>query len=325
MIEESPELAAVMRRVLKAFGDGDVPAIRRLTEAADYTLVIGSAPGEWDQGRRAVEPMLLQAGVSRPFVYKVGRLAAFQSGSVGWAGADTVAHFEAGHEVPIRMTAVFHLDQGVWRIVHWHVSTPQEDDPDVLGPELFEALQRVFDPAEAPAVIADGSMPQSTNTVTLVFTDVQDSTRLVTESGDLAWGELATAHFEGLAAIAEKHRGLVVKTMGDGAMLAFGSTRDGVDAAIDIQKAAGESRPPLKVRVGVNTGDAVKAGGDYLGRMVNLTARLAGAARAGESLVSEVVRTLVGADSGYEFSEPLTVELKGLPGRHVVYSVRPPS
>ena len=75
------------------------------------------------------------------------------------------------------------------------------------------------------------------------------------------------------------HRGRVVKTMGDGALVEFASAVDAVDCAVAVQIAmaamnAASGRTPMEFRIGINLGDIVSEGDDILGDGVNVAARL---------------------------------------------------
>ena len=67
--------------------------------------------------------------------------------------------------------------------------------------------------------------------------------------------------------IIKRHRGTVVKRLGDGTMTVFRSARDAIDAALETQTAV--SSTELKVRIGVHTGDSLRRDGDYYGVAVN--------------------------------------------------------
>jgi hypothetical protein len=111
----------------------------------DATLILGSDPREWYEGGDASELLVVQAEGMPRFDYDIHRLAAFENGSTAWAASDVTARLESGHAVALRMTAVFCLDHGVWRVVNWHTSAPQADDPEVIGVELSETMSRLVD------------------------------------------------------------------------------------------------------------------------------------------------------------------------------------
>ena len=138
--------------------------------------------------------------------------------------------------------------------------------------------------------------------VTLMFSDIENSTLLNEQMGDAKWMEVLRAHNTVIERVVNAHHGHVVKTMGDGYMVAFKSAADGLRCAITIQKALSEPRSAMsvvRVRIGLHTGEMVREGDDFFGRHVNLAARVAGQAGGGEILVSGVVRELV---SGLPFA-----------------------
>jgi adenylate cyclase len=133
----------------------------------------------------------------------------------------------------------------------------------------------------------------------LLFTDLVGFSSWALEAGDSAALELLRA-----VGIAEEsaivwHRGQIVKRLGDGVMATFLAAQRAVDAALDIQIAIDEIevasfRPRL--RAGVHWGSPRKLGGDYLGVDVNIAARVAEAAKAGEVLVSDAVAERIDTD-----------------------------
>jgi len=96
-----------------------------------------------------------------------------------------------------------------------------------------------------------------------------------------------------------EHRGRVVKTTGDGALVEFASTVDAVRCAIDIQRgmtARNADRPPnkkIEFRIGVNVGDIIVEDNDIFGDGVNIAARLESICQAGGICISDVVQQQV--------------------------------
>jgi class 3 adenylate cyclase len=83
-----------------------------------------------------------------------------------------------------------------------------------------------------------------------------------------------------------------------------------------------DGAPPLPVRIGIHTGDALREADQFFGTTVHYAARVASHALGGEVLVSSLVRELVaGGASSVSFSEGREVELKGLDGRHQLYAL----
>ena len=134
-------------------------------------------------------------------------------------------------------------------------------------------------------------------TVTFLFTDLEGSTRLWEEYPDAMRASLAR-HDELLRGAIESHAGHVVKTTGDGFHAAFATAHDALEAALAAQLAL-TAEPwartgPLRVRMGVHTGEAEYRDGDYYGTALNRAARVAGAAYGGQLLVSRATMELLG-------------------------------
>ncbi|MGZ8795554.1 MAG: adenylate/guanylate cyclase domain-containing protein, partial [Gaiellaceae bacterium] len=182
--------------------------------------------------------------------------------------------------------------------------------------ELERTVQREH-PDLSSNLAADG-------TVTIVFTDIVDSTVLIARLGDRAWLDLLRRHNAVIDEATAAHGGTVVETQGDGSMLAFSSARRAVACAQSIQRAIhtgfANDSPPIRVRIGVHTGDALHEADHFFGTTVHYAARVASQALGGEVVVSNVVRELVaGRDIG--FLEGREVELKGLDGLHQLFAV----
>jgi class 3 adenylate cyclase len=168
--------------------------------------------------------------------------------------------------------------------------------------------------------------PAPDGTVTLMFSDIEDSTVLTERLGDQAWQELLRRHNGLIREQIKAHDGFEVKTMGDGFMVAFQSAKKGLDCAIAIQRAFhghnDEHGEHVKVRIGLHAGEAIKDGDDFYGKNVIMASRVAGKAVGGEILVSSLLRSLVESSVGAgTFTESRDVELKGLSGTHTVFSV----
>jgi class 3 adenylate cyclase len=181
----------------------------------------------------------------------------------------------------------------------------------------------------AASVVADRpdlrASAGSDGTVTLMFTDLGDSTRLNERLGDRRWLEILAAHHEMVRRIVASYGGTEVKSQGDGFMLVFDSARRAIECGLAIRRGAEaqvtEDNKPLRVRIGVHTGEVVRRGEDFFGRHVNLAARVAAAAAPGEVLVSSLVHDLLAGDHELRFDASRSVELKGFEERHLVYAI----
>ena len=110
-------------------------------------------------------------------------------------------------------------------------------------------------------------------------------------------------------------------------MVAFSSTRRAIECAQAIQRAftaelGADPNGPIRVRIGLHTGEPLRQDGDFYGKAVVLAARIAGQASGGEILTSAIVKEMV-AQSGeaVRFEDEREVSLKGLAGTYRIYRV----
>ena len=155
--------------------------------------------------------------------------------------------------------------------------------------------------------------------VTVLFTDIVDSTKLAAELGDLKWSDLLEDHHKKIRHELEIFRGHEVKTTGDG----FHATFDGPARAIQCADAIRDSTRQLglNLRIGVHTGECEIRGESLEGVAIHMAARISGMAAGGDILVSRTVKDLV-AGSGIEFENIGTYTLKGIPDEHQIFKVR---
>jgi class 3 adenylate cyclase len=147
--------------------------------------------------------------------------------------------------------------------------------------------------------------------VTLLFTDLVDSTAKAAELGDARWRQLLSDHFEAVRAELERFGGREVKTTGDGMLATFEGPARALHCAAAIRRAAEKHR--LEIRAGVHVGEVELVGEDVRGVTVHEAARVMAAAGPGEILVSDMTRALAGA-SGLAFDDRGTHTFKGLDG-----------
>ena len=194
-----------------------------------------------------------------------------------------------------------------------------------ISSDIYTSIAAVADSVqrERPDIAAHAAPD---GTVTIMFSDIEDSTVLTERLGDQAWQELLRTHNALIRGQLRAHDGYEVKTMGDGFMIAFQSAKKGLACAIAIQRAFDRHDAAdvehVKVRIGLHAGEAIKDDDDFYGKNVILASRIAGKAVGGEILVSSLVHQLVESSvSAALFSEPRDVELKGLTGTHGIYAV----
>src|SRR5579872_1127045 len=137
-------------------------------------------------------------------------------------------------------------------------------------------------------------LPQGT--VTLLFTDIEGSTRLLHEIGD-RYGDLLADHDRLMHQVVTAHGGVVVDTEGDAFFVVFSDASEAVNAAAAAQSALDAHSWPhggwLRVRMGVHTGSPRLRGNDYWGADVHYAARLCAAAHGRQVLLSASTRELV--------------------------------
>ena len=155
-----------------------------------------------------------------------------------------------------------------------------------------------------------------TGTVTLLFTDLVGSTELLDRLGDDAADRLRDDHFRVLRDAVREHRGEEVKSLGDGLMVAFGSAFDGLACAAAMQRRIAEDHErlgaeSLGLRVGLNAGEVMRAEDDYFGAPVVVAKRLCDRAEPAQTLVSGILRALVGSRGGYRLLDLGMLSLKG--------------
>ncbi|MDX6512374.1 MAG: hypothetical protein QOE36_1878 [Gaiellaceae bacterium] len=176
-----------------------------------------------------------------------------------------------------------------------------------LSPEIPEELERL-------AAELEGQEAAEPETVlaTVLFTDLVGSTSTAAKLGNDAWAELVGRHHSAVRRELGRYGGREVDTAGDG----FFATFDGPARA--ISEAVAELG--LHVRAGVHTGECRVVDDKPSGIAVNVGARVAALAQAGEVVVTSTVKDLVaGSDLGFE--ERGERELKGVPGTWRLYAV----
>jgi class 3 adenylate cyclase len=188
-----------------------------------------------------------------------------------------------------------------------HLSILQTTGPIVDWIDDFEE----FVTGARPVAYADRVL------ATVVYTDIVDSTATASTLGDAAWKRVLDRHDRLVGREIDRHRGVLVKSTGDGALARFDGPARAVSCALAIADAAPEIG--LEVRAGVHTGEIELRGDDIGGISAHLGARVAALAGPHEVLVSRTVRDLV-AGSDLAFAERGEYELKGVPDRWQIYA-----
>ena len=157
-------------------------------------------------------------------------------------------------------------------------------------------------------------MAENARTVTILFTDLVNSTELMQRAGDEDAQRIFKAHYQVLREAVSANGGAEVKSLGDGLMVAFNAAADAVRCAVNMQQAsrraiAGEH---LAIRVGLNVGDALRDEGDLFGTPVVVARRLCDTAAAGQIRCSAAVAHVLAGRQAFSFRDLGPLQLKGI-------------
>lgn len=135
--------------------------------------------------------------------------------------------------------------------------------------------------------------------VTFLFTDIEGSTRLSARAGD-RFGALIDRHHAIIRAALQRHGGVEVSTEGDAFFAVFTSPTQAAACVVETQRAlAAEEWPrglPIRVRMGLHTGEGRLGGDSYAGYDVNLAARVGAAGHGGQVVLSEATWSVIAQD-----------------------------
>ena len=175
--------------------------------------------------------------------------------------------------------------------------------------EVFET-EHLFDHVETALEDAGVHRKEPRHVEGCVFADLSGYTRLTEESGDEEAARVSLKLAELVNEIASRHRGTVVKMLGDGVHFHFKDPSDAVMASLEIvERVQPAGLPPA--HVGVNAGPMIYDEGDYFGRTVNIAARIASEAGPAQVFVGEDALPHI-TPSGCRLVEVGTFELKGI-------------
>ncbi|MGH3003012.1 MAG: ATP-binding protein [Gaiellaceae bacterium] len=149
--------------------------------------------------------------------------------------------------------------------------------------------------------------PRPSGTVTFLFTDVEGSTRLLGRLGPSGYAEALAAHGAAVRTACTAHGGWEVDTQGDSFFVAFERARDAVAAAAEAQAALEPG--PVRVRMGIHTGEPLLTSAGYAGMDVHRAARIAAAGHGGQVLLSQSTSDLI---DGFEIVDLGEHRLKDL-------------
>jgi class 3 adenylate cyclase len=296
-----------------------------LTEEA-WQAYLPQIPQRWGQGLGFGEfvPSVGDVEWGRAWL---GRMQTNSLTPSAWAAFGTMSfNIDVRHVAPVIKVPTLVMHAAGDRICHVengrflartipdarYVEYDSEDHVPWFQPDLVTGEIREFLTGRREAVAPDRVL------ATVLFTDLVDSTALLSRVGDRRWRDLLAQHQQEVRRQLDRFGGREIDTAGDG----FFATFDGPAKAIRCGRAVIESASALdlRVRAGLHTGEVEILGDKVAGVAVHIGARVMSQAAAGELLVSGTVRDLV-AGSGITFAERGTVELKGVDGEWRLFLV----
>lgn len=155
----------------------------------------------------------------------------------------------------------------------------------------------------------------------ILFSDIEASTALNERLGDRAWVRLLGRHERLVQRCVQNQSGHIVKSQGDGYMVAFAQPSQAVRCGIELQRGLRRGPDSIRVRIGIHSGRSVLRGDDLFGRNVAMAARVAAQAEGGQILVSEPVRDAVDGRDGIACDAGRDAQLKGFSGTHRLYAI----
>lgn len=325
-VQRSDELAHIVRRFYQAIVAGNIDAIESAFSDDESVLRIGTDSEEWWTTKAAVVGMFRQQfeeadGNSYAAAIEPGDIEAYEEGTIGWVQDQPTFVMPHGATMKGRMTFVFRLEGISWRIVQLHLSFGLPN-ADTFGMTYLTTLESIAGSVGTERPDLSG-VAAGDGTVTIAFTDVEASTEIAERLGDRRWLELLHWHDSIIREQVSKFGGSVVKTQGDGYMLAFGAASSALDFALALQDAMSTTYQgePVRVRIGLNTGEVIREGDDFYGHAVTVAARVAAQARGNETLATDLVAGIVAGVDRFEFGPPREEELKGLKGKFILRPV----
>ncbi len=309
----NPEIAAIALRWFKSYGKGESRTIQNLLSDDPALNYVGTAEAECGKGENVRRALPDYVDAHPEFELRDVDISACSCGPVGWVTGFATVHVLAGETLPFRFTQVYHLVDGVWRLIQQHNSQPATN---IEG--ISQDLAQLQDLLDA-ALSSTGELAQM-GLATIMFTDIADSTTIAATVGDARWSRAIKSHIADVDQIITDHGGRMIKSLGDGTMSSFTSAHAALSAATALQQTmqTSDSEPRLQTRIGLHTGDLVEADGDMFGTVVNKAARVTAVAQPGEIRISDATRAMVGGSADFSFSQQVSLPLKGLEGEHTL-------
>jgi class 3 adenylate cyclase len=160
---------------------------------------------------------------------------------------------------------------------------------------------------------------QKRSLLTLLFTDIVESTKMIERLGDEAWYHLLMKHNAVVRARLAAFGGREVKCAGDGFFAVFNAAVSAIHCAAGIRSSL--QALGMRIRCGLHTSECLVEGSQVNGLAVHIAARIASAARPSEILVSRAVKDLA-AGADIVFADGHMQLLRGLSDEHELFTVK---
>lgn len=312
---ESRDLSTLLQAIYQAWMTGGHTLLEFFSDAREV-LLIGTDSDEWvEGGRLAKAAFARQLDEMGAVTIRPGNMKAVIRGDMGWIADTPCFAFAQGETVNLRITAVAAREGFHWRIMHWHVSLGIPN-ADALGIELTTSLDAICAAVSNEKPNLD-DLAADNGGLTILFTDIVDSTSLNEALGDRQWLDLLRQHDRVVEMETGQRHGRVVKHQGDGYMLVFQFSDQALDAAIAIQTRLANDAALLRdvqVRMGLHVGKPIERRGDFFGRDVAYAARVAASAGGREILVSTPFLASLPSLDPARLGPPRQTHLKGIEG-----------
>ncbi|UJA21524.1 adenylate/guanylate cyclase domain-containing protein [Thermoleophilia bacterium SCSIO 60948] len=152
----------------------------------------------------------------------------------------------------------------------------------------------------------------STTAATFLFADLVGFTAFTERHGDEAAADLAQTFCARVCRLNTGHAAEEIKALGDACMVRVPSPVCAVELGLEIVEAVGPSQGLPRVRVGIDTGTAVRRGSDWFGSTINRAARVVAVAEEGSVLVTESVRSAAPDADGFSYTRRTARRLPGI-------------
>jgi class 3 adenylate cyclase len=242
-----------------------------------------------------------------------------------WQGVASIDVRETLRRIGVPTLIMHRPGEHVWDVRHSRYLAEHIPDARYVELEGEEALDffgdsdAIVEEIEEFLTGARSGGERSRALLTVMFTDIVDSTSRAAELGDERWRDLPAHHGTTIRRELSRFGGREVKTTGDGFLVTFGGQPS---AALRCALAIEEAAPDLgvEVRIGVHTGECELIGDDVGGMAVHIASRIGAIADSGEVLVSSAVSEAV-VGGPFKFRERGAHDLKGVPGRWALFAL----